>query len=361
MGVALYIVIAASVFAGIAAATGWWRLSFVLFRLNPKRMTVDRLGLSFTSTSDVQRVNSVFESFAGGFNAMIARPSPKAWQRYADSLPSFCRPFAHEGAAMGFALRHFGRFEPEAFERTLVGANPGYRYLYYIGLGFWSGMRHHDVAQMGRLVDGLDPLYGYLFYDGYGFKQSFFAAADDPSPLRLLDGLSGYSKNSAYHGVGRALWFRSMPRTDLLIDRLTALGDHAPDAASGAGLASVFVNPDRLGEARDLALRLPQALHDDFHLGMCFGLKARSINDAEQFEIDLSRLDPTMQKAIRASIDACDRIEGEVREQKLGYRDWRVQVTEWMRTHIQYPLARLRPEGLEPTSKLDTQATCPGV
>ena len=353
MGVVWYIAAAASVVVAVSAATGWWRLLFVPFRLNPKRMTVDRLGLLFTSAGDVQRVNRLFESFVGGFNAMIARPSPNAWQQYADSLPSFCRPFAHEGAAMGYSLRHLGRIEPEAFEATFVHAHPGYRYLYYVGLGFWSGMRNHDADHLGRIVDGLDPLHGYLCYDGYGFKQTFFAASNDPSPLRAVDRLSGYAKNAAYHGVGRALWFRSMPRADLLIDGLTALGEHATDAASGVGLASVFVNPDRLGEACELAVRLPPAWHDDFHLGMCFGLKARSINDPAQFEIDLSRLAPARQEAIRASIVACDRIERDVREKKLGYRDWRVQVTDWMRQRIDYPLAGLRSTETQATPSLE--------
>ncbi len=355
MGVMTYIVLTASILVGVSAVTGWWRLSFAPFRLSRKRMNVDRLGLCFTSTRDVQHVNRLFESFLGGFNSMICGPSWQAWQRFAGARPSLYSPFAQEGAAMGYMLRHLGRFNPEEFERSIVQANPNFRYLHYVGLGFWSGIRNHHERKMKRIVDRLDPLYRYLCYDGYGFKQSFFGTDGDSATLASLDKFDGYAKNAAYHGVGRALWFRCMPQVDLLIERLTALGDFAGDAAAGVGLASVFVNPDRLGEARGLALQLPPNWHDQFHLGMCFGLKARSISDPKQFEIDLSRIDSAQREAIWASIHACDRIEAQVRQEKLSYREWRAGVRDWMRSHIHYPLAGLRSTESQATPSLETQ------
>ena len=71
--------------AAVVGITGWWRFAFRLFRIRPSRMTVERLGLFVSSPENVERVNGILGSFAGGFNEMIARPSSRAWERYCDS------------------------------------------------------------------------------------------------------------------------------------------------------------------------------------------------------------------------------------------------------------------------------------
>ncbi len=339
-----YTVSVIALVAGVLAVTGWWRLAFAAFRLNVRRMTVERLGLLVTSQADVERVDRIFASFAGGFNAMIAKPSSKAWRRYCDSLPVLYRPFAHEGAAMGYTVRHLFRYNPEAFEDRLVRARPEFRYLYYVGLGFWWGMRNYAPARLKRRLDGLDPLHRYLCYDGYGFKHAFFDDPKDQTSLRKLDGLEAYARNAAYQGVGRALWFRFLSQPEVLIDNIERMGVYADDVAAGVGLASVFVNPDRLDAAQELALRLPSVWHESVHLGMCFGLKARSINDPEQFVADLTRVGGGVRDAVWASIRECDRIELLVRSDREedGYRRWRTGVMEWMARHIDYPLVGLR-------------------
>ncbi len=303
-------------------------------------MTVERLGLLVTQASNIDRVNTILGSFAGGFNSMITARSYKACRGYCNSLPVLYRPFAHEGLAMGYTLRHLFRYDPGGFEERVVKPNPEFRYLYYVGLGFWSGMRNHGPQRLARIVSGLDPLHRYLCYDGYGFKYAFFDYRNDPGCLRRLDQLDGYAVNAAYQGVGRAFFFLYLDRPELFTEHIATLGPHAEDAAAGAGLAAVFVNPDRLERGRELALKLPEAWHGHFQLGMCFGLKARSINDIDQFESDLDREDARAADAIRASIRECDRIELLVRSQQGedGYREWRRRVTEWMSRHIEYPL-----------------------
>ena len=345
MGDGLLIAVPIGLAAVLLIITGWWRLAFVVFRIRPSGMTVEKLGLLVADPADADRVDLVLQSFAGGFNAMISRPSWSGWRAYCDSLPALCQPFAHEGAAMGFTLRRLFRFDAAAFENQLAGAQPGFRYLYYVGLGFWSGMRNHDPQRIARIVRDLDPMYGYLCYDGYGFKQAFFDPGRSPQGLSRLDALSGYPRRAAYQGVGRALFFLFMDRPQRMVAYLDQLGIHAGDAAAGLGLASVFVNPDRLGIAQELGSRLPVRWHDDFHLGMCFGLKARSVNDADQFDRDLARHSPAVQQAVRAAIRECDRVELRVRaEQEVdGYRRWRAEVTQWLAGNVEYPLAGLRP------------------
>ncbi|MGB2986242.1 MAG: DUF1702 family protein [Phycisphaerae bacterium] len=336
----VYIALAALV-AVVLIGTGFWRLAFAAFAIPSDRMTVDRLGLLVESPEDVERVNTILQSFAGGFNAMIAAPAASVWQHYCDSLPVLCRPFAHEGAAMGFTLRNLFQYDPTEFEDRIVKPRPGFRYLYYVGLGFWSGMRNHDARRLSHIIDGLDPLHSFLCYDGYGFKHAFFDYPKNPESLRRLDALDGYARNGAYQGVGRAFFFLFMARPEVLVEHISKLGDYAMDTAAGAGLASVFVFPDRLEVAQELGNKLPQEWHDHFHLGMCFGLKARSINDVDQFERDMARADTATRDAVYASIRECDRVELQVRSEQRedGYRRWRERVTEWMADHIKYPMA----------------------
>jgi hypothetical protein len=348
-----YLTLIAVAAVALLAATGWWRLAFVVFRIRATSMTVNRLGLAVSDPDDVKRVNSVLQCFAGGFNAVISRPRTLAWRRYCDTAPALYEPFAHEGAAMGFTLRRLFRYRAGDFEDLVVKPRPGMRYLYYVGLGFWSGMRNHGPQRLERVVRGLDPLHRYLCYDGYGFKHGFFDYPKDPQCLRRLDALDGYARNATYQGVGRAFFFRFMDRSDLLIDHAGRLGVHARDAAAGMGLAAVFVFPDRLEVARQLGADLPREWHDDFHLGMCFGLKARSINDPDQFARDLARAGPDVQTAVWASIRECDRVELQVRAEGPddAYEQWRRRVTVWMAQHIEYPLARVGPQTPKPAQR----------
>jgi len=338
--VALAIVLGASLLVG----TGWWRVAFALFAIPPQRLTVQRLDLLVTLPRDVERINMILPGFARGFNAMITAPSEAGWRSYCESLPVLCQPFAHEGAAMGYTLRHLFRYNPADFEERLVKQQPEFRYLYYVGLGFWSGMRNHDARKLSRVVHGLDPLHRYLCYDGYGFKHAFFDYPKDADRLGRLDLLEGYARNVAFQGVGRAFFFLFMGRPEVLVEHVGTLGVHAADAAAGVGLAVAFVNPDRLEVAQELAVKMPSEWHDHIHLGMCFGLKARSINNVEQFERDMARLDSFVQEAVYTSIRECDRVELLMRaeEEVDGYQRWREAVAEWMADHIRYPLAGVK-------------------
>lgn len=323
--------------------TGYWRTFFRIFGIRSGRMTIEKLGFRVSSPPDVERVNGILGSFAGGFNSMISAPSRGACDRYCDALTPVYRPFAREGAAMGHTLRRLFRYDPAVFEREIVDPHPDYGYLSYVGLGFWSAMRNHSTAELTRRVRGLDPLHGHLCYDGYGFKFGFFDYLDRPESLHRLKALDGYARHVAFQGVGRSFWFVFMNDQDELLERIGRLHEHSLDAVGGLGLAAVFVNPDRLEIAMKLGEKLPKGWHDSFHLGMCFGLKARSANDPSQFERDLLRMPPSVQDAIRASIAECDRVETSIRADPVreSYRAWRERVTDWMSGNVIYPMERL--------------------
>ena len=262
---------------------------------------------------------------------------------------------------MGYVPRRLLRFDPRLFERDVVKRRPHFRYLHYVGLGFWAGLRNYGPARLERLVNGLDPLYRYLCFDGYGFKVAFFDAPRDTRAMNKLELLAGYARHAAYQGAGRALWFRLMGRPDELWKQVLAAGAYAADAAAGVGLAAAFVNPDRLDLVRAFASEVPGPLQSHFHLGMCFALKARAIGDLEALERATSSLGAAVRAAIHASIRECDRVELVVRAEAAsdGYRRWRQRVTSWMEEHIEYPLSAVRRVASHPATHLEERAETP--
>jgi len=334
----------AAVAAMVATLTGRWRLAFAPFRIKPRQMTVSKLGLEVHDPANIARVDRLLASFADGFNAMITARSPEAVERQCDAQPMLFSPFAHEGMAMGYTLRNLFRFDGQAFERDLVKRWPELRYLYYVGLGFWSGMRRHGAARLEQITRNLDPLYRHLCYDGYGFACGFFDYPDNPSALTRLHRITGYARNAAYQGVGRSLWFRFMDRPEMLVTEIDKLGEYAADAAAGVGLAAGYVNPDRLERAQAIGRELPMAWRPHFHLGLSFALKARSIQDPDRFAQDLADMPAPVHEAVWASVRECDRIELQVRAEHRpdGYAVWRSRMTQWLANHIEYPMAAVR-------------------
>lgn len=315
-------------------------------------MTVEKLDLRVRGEDNVVRVNSILAHFLGGFKQMISRPGPMQWKRDADTLPSLYRPFWHEGAAMGYTLRHLFRYDAASFERQIVRPNPEFRYLYYVGLGFWSGMRNHSPAKVMEIAERLDSMHRYLVFDGYGFKLAFFDHPQERAALRPLDELAGYARNAAYQGVGRALYFRYMSEPELMMEEIRRLDDAATDAAAGVGLAAVFVNPDRLHVAQELGRFVPAEWQPHYHLGMCFGLKARSINDVDEFERNMGLASRVVSEAVGVSVRECDRVELLARDEKRpdGYQQWRRRVTEWLSANVEYPMAGVKAKVATSTS-----------
>ncbi len=338
------ILVATTLVLAFSMLTGWWRVAFIPFCIRRKQMTCRKLGLKIYSPDVVCRVDTILAHFARGFNLTITSRSAQQVSDTCDSMTPLFQPFAEEGIAMGYTPRRLFFYNAENFESACVKPKPEYRYLYYVGLGFWSGMRDHDPQKVVRIADQLDPLHRYLCYDGYGFKLAFFDYPDDARVLSRLDDLPDYARHAAYQGVGRAFYFRFMQRVDEMIAHTARLGDTAVDAAAGLGLAATFVNTDQLHVAQDLATMLPSQWQPHFHLGMCFALKARSINDVDAFEQYLDNVDKPVRDAVYASIRECDRVELVIRadDKDEKYRRWRETVTAWMTINIDYPMAGIR-------------------
>jgi hypothetical protein len=336
---------AAALAGGVGLGAGWWRRVFAVAGIPKRQMTVARLGLHVHEPAHVARVDAILSAFADGFNTILSAPHPDAWRAKAESMPTILQPFAHEGGAMGHIPRRLFRYDPVRFEAQFPRRQPQFRYLYYVGLGFWAGMRNYSAKAMARLVDGLDPLYRYLCYDGFGFKRAFFDRPQRDDGLAALDELSGYARAAAYQGVGRALWFWYMDDLPGLAGAIRQGGDCAEHAAAGVGLAAVFTFPDRLPEVLDLMGELPAEWHRHVALGLCFGLKARATTDRGDFTAQVARLPGPRRQAIAESIEACDRIEADVRSDGLpdGYRRWREAVTQGLEQNVVFPMQATRP------------------
>ncbi len=343
VGVSGLIIVAALLGLTLLTATSAWRWMLRPLCIRPHTMSAAKLGFQLADSQDRDLVNGVCGAFAGGFNAMIASPSAEGWSRFADGQPTLFQPFAQEGAAMGYSLRHLGRFSADRFERDMVARYPGYRYLHYVGLGFWHAMRDRPPEQLERIVDQLDPLHAMLCWDGYGFKFGFFDYEDQTKWKTRFDRLEGYARNVAYQGLGRSLWFRFMGRTDDLIKHLYALGPHVFDGASGVALAAVFTTIDRPQRAFDALRQMPEPWHTDILLGMCFAYQARSINHPDFFEQALRALDAHRRVAVRDAIERCDEVEGAVRHRggPDGYRRWRQALKPWLAQHVRFPFEGL--------------------
>ena len=118
---------------------------FVLPWLRRDPGEIARRAASFRIQTDDGRqlVASLGAAFLQGYNAMLEQSSTREVAELGLSVPAHFRPFFFEGAAMGYLPRGYlsSGFGIDSAERELLAMNPGFRYLYYVGLGFWLGIR----------------------------------------------------------------------------------------------------------------------------------------------------------------------------------------------------------------------------
>lgn len=365
----IVLIVVAIGIAVVAAVTGVWRLAFTPFRIPKRQLTIPRLGLCVHEPARVERVGSVLDTFARGFNSMLTARTPDAALREIEQFPTLYRPFAEEGLAMGYVPRNLFRFRPTDFERRIVEQRDEHCYLHYVGVGFWFGLRNVDPAHVVQRTSGLDPLHEYLVFDGYGFARAFFEYPKNDHALERLLEFPGYARNAAFQGVGRAFCFLYLEDHRKLVEHIQRYPRHSADVAAGIGLASVFIFPDQPELARTIGRSMPAECRPHFHLGMCFGWKARARSNAPAFDRWLSILCPASAESIRQAIAECDRVEQQVRRSLVpadrapktdrfqrtgkpcgfdddvqnicGYRTWRQRVTVWLEKNVEFPFLGL--------------------
>ena len=219
---------------------------------------------------------------------MITMGSPEEVAAAGTRVPVHFRPFFFEGAAMGYLPRGYlsRGYSPGTAEQDLLAMHPGFRYLYYVGLGFWYGMRHpRRPSSLARLAPHLDPVYFPLCYDGFGFKVAFFDYTRRPSAMGLLERGPAEHRAALYQGFGRALFFVFMDDEEGFRD----VQDRVPpgrraDLEFGRSLALAFTGVGRpLVIARHLASARDAEEKAARLMGVTWALAAREMNDAEYF------------------------------------------------------------------------------
>jgi len=298
-------------------------------RRNPGE--VDEQARKFSVETDEGRelVSGVGRAFLGGYHAMLQAGTLGAVSAAGLAVESQYRPFFFEGAAMGYVPRAYftngvGRGRVEA---DLLEMDSRFRYLYYVGLGFWFGFRYPGrPAKLEDLAPYIDPFYFPLCYDGFGFKVGFFDFPGRPDSRKLIDKAPADRRAQAYQGFGRALFFVCMDDEDRFQrTKAEAPAEHRDDVESGRSLAVAFTGirrPERIllhlagaADRDELGLRL---------LGVTWALTAREMNDPDYFDRCLATLAPGKQALLRLLPQRCR----EALEASSSYQEWRTKTKD---------------------------------
>jgi len=298
-------------------------------RRRPDEVEKQARHFSLEGPDSGQLVAGVGRAFLGGYHAMLEARALGEVSVAAASVERHFRPFFFEGAAMGYLPRAYftddaGRDRVEA---DLLAIDPRFRYLYYVGLGFWFGFRHPGrPAALEALAPHLDPFYFPLCYDGLGFKIGFFDVPARPALRSLLARAPARRRAQIYQGFGRALFFVCMDdESRFQREKAEAPAEHRNDVEAGRSLAFAFTGlrrPERIllhfSGARDgdeLRSRL---------LGATWGLTAREMNDPEYSFECLAALAPAEQALLRLLPQRCR----EALSLSTSYEEWRMKTKD---------------------------------
>jgi len=298
-------------------------------RRRPDEVEKQAQHFSLEGPDSGQLVAGVGRAFLGGYHAMLEARALGEVSAAAASVEPHFRPFFFEGAAMGYLPR--GYFTDDAgrdrVEADLLAIDPRFRYLYYVGLGFWFGFRHPGrPGALEALAPHLDPFYFPLCYDGLGFKIGFFDVPARPALRSLLARAPARRRAQIYQGFGRALFFVCMDDEGRFQrEKAEAPVEHRNDVEAGRSLAFAFTGlrrPERIllhfSGARDgdeLGSRL---------LGATWALTAREMNDPEYFLECLAALAPAEQGLLRLLPQRCREALG----MSSSYEEWRMKTKD---------------------------------
>jgi hypothetical protein len=300
-----------------------------LLRRRPDEVEKAARHFSLENHDGRQLVAGVGRAFLGGYHAMLEARALMEVSVAGASVERHYRPFFFEGAAMGYLPRAY--FTDDAgrdrLEADLLGIDPRFRYLYYVGLGLWFGFRHPGRPRaLEALAPYLDPFYFPLCYDGLGFKIGFFDYPERNEAREILERAPVDRRAQIYQGFGRALFFVCMDDEDRFQREKTGTpAEHRNDVESGRSLAFAFTG---LGRPEQILLHLSGAGDDDelgFRLlGVTWALTAREMNDEEYFLGCLDALAPVEQALLRLLPQRCR----EALALSASYEEWRMKTKD---------------------------------
>lgn len=305
------------------------KYGYFLFRQNPESLSVSKLGFQAETPETRKKVEDIGRAFLTGYNTMLTHTNLDEIRKVGEKFPPFLRPFFFEGTAMGYSPKAFfsARYKRENFEEVTCTIKKEYLFLYYIGLGFWYGMRYrHNPRKVEKLVSQLDSDYKYLCYDGFGFKFGFFDYVKNPKVIEKCQKFSGYARHACYQGVGRSLWFVFMSAPERIFEQCNRLEEaYQGDCYSGLGLAVAFTNINNLRFALDFAETIDAKHRGHYYLGFAIAVYTRQMNDNEYFLKQLERLDAQGKETFLNTIEICHDCFDKTSRIKTenSYADWR--------------------------------------
>jgi hypothetical protein len=201
------------------------------------------------------------------------------------SIAPVQRPFFWEGHALGASARHAFAFAAgNPGDRYQA---PGFRFMFYTGIGFWNGL----AADYGVPAVSLDPARWTdvddflgcrpLIAGGESFAVTTVLGRIDPERIARLDRPEvPWWRHGLYQGVGRAAWFLYMQHPGRLARCLSEAGDDATALAEGLGLAITYTQLSRPAAIVPAIEALPEAHRAAARAGSRLCLAAAAADDA---------------------------------------------------------------------------------
>ena len=284
-----------------------------------------------------QLVSELGTAFLGGYNTMLESGLEGVAARGPDVTPHY-RPFFYEGAAMGYVPRGYYASEcsPETAEAALLNLDPAFKFLYYVGLGFWFGFRHpRGPERVQALEPHLDPMLFPLCYDGFAFKLGFFDYARRASVVNVLERAPEAARPWLYQGFGRSLFFVLMDDDDGFASfKASVPAARRDDLEIGRSLACAFTGVDRPGALIRYLESAPN--EDDLGArltGVTWAMTARRMNDEAYFSACLTTASEPHRELLETLPDLCD---GAL-ESASDYGDWQRRTRAAALEHYRAP------------------------
>lgn len=202
-------------------------------------------GFHVKNSGSRELLETIGRTFLAGFAQAAQARLPGEVDEPLKRLPVRFRGFAHEGAAMGFAVVDaLSPGKGHRFTGYLKGPGDDHIYMAYIGLG-WAMAR---IPRLRWPKYELDPLLQWMVLDGYGFHQAYFRTdryvhrrARDSGLPWPADGPGWYTARVLDQGAGRALWFVGGADAEVVLDLIEGFPpQRRPDLFSGAALAATY-------------------------------------------------------------------------------------------------------------------------
>ncbi|MCA2219262.1 DUF1702 family protein [Jidongwangia harbinensis] len=278
---------------------------------------------SFVLRDDWQRARTrtVLGSFLRGYHAFARAVDLDEVHADLAGVDRYYRPFAYEGAAMGFGPWAFlNRRGYRDFDAVLGEFHPQTVYQNYVGLGWWLATRPALSRPGTAAVTGmLHPHFRLLPYEGIGFRAGFLGAGRT-SVTRSFARYGAGPAHVCFQGYGRSLWFACMGdlgRAAALIGALPA--EVHGDCWSGLGLGFAYSWLDRAEYLAQVVSWVPDEFRADFFQGTAFGWEARQRADRPLFDALTGRLGEAQRVYIAGSLRAVARARDDLADR--GVRD----------------------------------------